>query len=279
MIADVAPAEIVLVSKRTQRSRALSSSAQAQSVVEAIGTNLNMQLSKVAAAGKILFVEGKDYGFLDQIAFKMGNSFYDKFSKVPHFSVGGMNNWPRAAMASRAFFETSSGKVEGVMFIDRDYKPDELFVGIVEEAKKDALRLMIWSRKEIENYFLDAKIIHSYLCRDDDRVDYETISDLINNVVAELVDGLPVLIADGLQTADRKLSLPTAMARANAIIKERSEKGVPWRDVVGGKKALSMISERCQTKWGSQVSPMSLCRHMRLDDVALELRSAVESLA
>lgn len=59
MIADVSPSEIILVSKRAPRSRALSSSEQAQSVVEAIGTNLNMQLSKVAAAGKILFVEGK----------------------------------------------------------------------------------------------------------------------------------------------------------------------------------------------------------------------------
>ncbi|HEV2079204.1 MAG TPA: AAA family ATPase [Allosphingosinicella sp.] len=75
MIADVSPAEIISVTKRSSRSRALSSSAQAQSVVETIGTNLNIQLSKLAAAGKIVFVEGKDYSILDQIAFKKGNAF------------------------------------------------------------------------------------------------------------------------------------------------------------------------------------------------------------
>lgn len=278
MIADVAPGEIILVSKRSQRSRALSSNAQAQSVVEAIGTNLNMQLSKVAAAGRILFVEGKDYGFLDQVAFKMGNAFYDKFSKIPHFAVGGMNNWPRAAMASRAFHETSSGKVEGVMFIDRDYKSDELFVGVVEEAKKDGLRMVVWSKKEIENYFLDTKLIHSYLCRSDAAVDYGKLCSIVDEVIGELAEDLPVLIADSLQAADRKLSLPTVMARSNAVIKERLEKGAVWRDIVSGKKALSMISQRCQAEWGAQISPMSLCRHMTLEDVAPELRAAIVSL-
>jgi energy-coupling factor transporter ATP-binding protein EcfA2 len=220
MIADVAPAEIVLVSKRSQRSRALSSSAQAQSVVESIGTNLNMQLSKVAASGKIIFVEGKDYSYLDQIAFKIGNAFYDKFSKIPHFSVGGMNNWPRAAMASRAFHDTSSGKVEGVMFIDRDYKPDDLFCGVVEDAKKDCLRIIVWPRKEIENYFLDAKLIHAYLCRSGAEIDYERLNGIVEDVIGELADGLQVLIADGIQTAERKLSLPTAMEKARLIISE-----------------------------------------------------------
>lgn len=278
MIADVAPGEIILVSKRSQRSRALSSNAQAQSVVEAIGTNLNMQLSKVAAAGRILFVEGNDYSFLDQIAFKMGNAFYDKFSKVPHFSVGGMNNWPRAAMASRAFYETSSGKVEGVMFIDRDYKSDDLFQSFVAEAGKDGLRIVVWARKELENYFLDAKLIHSYLSRGDAAVEYDRVSVIVDEVIDELAKDLPVLIAESLQAADRKLSLSTAMANANKIITERLEKGAAWRDIVGGKRALSMISQRCQAEWGNQVSSMSLCRHMALEDVAPELHAAIVSL-
>lgn len=208
----------------------------------------------------------------------MGNVFYDKFSKVPHFSVGGMNNWPRAAMASRAFHETSSGKVEGVMFVDRDYKPDELFDQITESARKDCLRIKVWTRKEIENYLLDAGVIHSYLSRSGEDVQFQDVQEIVDGVITELAAGLSVLIADGLQAADRKLALPTAMQRAEAILKERIEKGVPWRDIVGGKKALSMISDRCQAKWGAQISPMSLCRHMKLHDVANELRSAVESL-
>lgn len=278
MIADVAPSEIILVSKRAARSRALSSSEQAQSVVEAIGTNLNIQLSKVAVSGKIIFVEGKDYGFLDQIAFKMGNVFYDKFAKIPHFSVGGMNNWPRAAMASRAFHDTSSGKVEGVMFIDRDYKCDQIFEEIVKNSEKDYLRMHVWSKKEIENYFLDEKIIHAYLSRENDKVQFEIVKDIVDGVIKELSEDIEILIADSLQKADRKLALPTAVDLAKSIVKERISQGNPWKDIVSGKKAISMISERCQDKWGMQISPMSLCRHMKLEQVDAELRKAIESL-
>lgn len=278
MIADVAPSEVILVSKRSPRSKALSSSQQAQSVMESIGTNLNMQLSKVAAAGKIIFVEGKDHAILDQIAFKMGNNFYDKFSKIPHFSVGGMNNWPKAAMASRAFYETSAGKVEGVMFLDRDYKSDDVFADLSTLAEKDFLRVHVWSSKEIENFFLDPNLIHSYLCRDGNNVKFEDVKGIFDTVVNELKAGLVVMIADSIQASDRKIALPTAMKRAEAILDERVAAGAAWHDIIAGKKALSMISERCQAAWNIQISAMSLCRHMKLGDVTFELRSAVTSL-
>ena len=130
-------------------------------------------------------------------------------------------------MASRAFHETSSGKVEGVMFVDRDYKPDELFANVRMEAQKDHLRITVWSRKEIENYLLDAKLIHSYLCRDGNAIEYDDVEALVETAIAELVDELPELIADGCQTADRKLALPTAMKMAKDVIKQRRESGVP----------------------------------------------------
>lgn len=278
MIADVAPAEIILVSKRSNRSRALSSSVQAQSVMEAIGTNLNIQLSKVAVSGKILFLEGKDYSFLDQIAFKMGNLSYDKFSKIPHFSVGGMNNWPRAAMASKAFHETSSGKVEGVMFLDRDYKSNDLFENIIQEAKKDGLRIIVWSRKEIENFFIDENLIHSYLCRSGTKIEFGIVQDILRDVVNRLYNNIQIMIADSIQANDRKISLPTAMERAAIIVDQRNIEGTPPHHVIGGKKALSLISERCQQEWGAQISAMSLCRHMALENVPSELRNVVESL-
>lgn len=142
MIADVSPNEIVNVTKRQGRSRPLSSSAQAQSVVDSLGTNLNIQLSKVAQAGTIVFVEGKDHAFLDQVAFKFGHSFYDQFSKLPHFSVGGMNNWRRAATTAHAFHETSSGKVCSVMFVDRDYRDEETLAGLQSEAAKSNLQIV-----------------------------------------------------------------------------------------------------------------------------------------
>jgi hypothetical protein len=56
------------------------------------------------------------------------------------------------------------------------------------------------------------------------------------------------------------------------------EFGLPWTQIIGGKRALSMISSRCQSEWGIQLSAMSLCRHMQLSNVPAELEKVVESL-
>lgn len=279
MIADVSPSEIVSVRKRDSRSRPLSSSAQAQGVAEAIGTNLNIQLSKLASSGRILFVEGKDYPFIDQVAFKMGNAFYDRFSRIPHFSTCGMNNWPKAAMASKAFYDTSAGKVAGVMFMDRDYKPDALFEEVIVEAKKDALFITVWQKKEIENFFLDRNLIHSYLeNRARESVCYNDVDEVFSQVMEAMAESLPELIADSYQKHDRGLALPTAMAKAKIFIESRLSEGAEIYDLVSGKKAISLLSAKMQERWSTQISAMSLCRHMKPSDMPPALVKAIREL-
>lgn len=280
MIADVSPNEIVNVTKRQARSRPLSSSAQAQSVVDALGTNLNIQLSKVASAGKIIFVEGKDYAFLDQIAFKFGNSFYDQFSRLPHFSVGGMNNWAKAATTAHAFYETSSGRVCSVMFVDKDYRDDETLEIVRSEAKKSNLVILTWNRKEIENYFLCPELIYSYvLSRSVVDVDKDEVFELVDTTIDELAIELPDLIADAFHAQDRKPAITTLMKRARKQIAELLTAGAELSELISGKQAISRISQVSQQKWNVQLSPMSLCRHMKFEEIPAELKEAVGGLA
>jgi hypothetical protein len=279
LISDVSPNEIVSITKRAGRSRSLSSSAQAQSVADSLGTNLNIQLSKVANAGKIIFVEGKDHAFLDQVAFKFGSNFYDKFTRLPHFSVGGLNNWRRAATTSEAFYQTSSGKVCSEIILDRDYKPEATRCDITNEAAKSHLQVKFWSKKEIENYFWNLDLITSYIVsRAAVPVDADEVAETFNVINAELKAGITVLMADSLQAADRKIALTTAMARAQRELQELVSSGTDISDLIGGKEAITRMSGQSQSKWNVQVSPMALCRHMSYETVPVELREVVQDL-
>jgi hypothetical protein len=279
LIADVSPNEIVSISKRSSRSRPLSSSAQAQSVAESLGTNLNIQISKVANAGKIIFVEGKDHAFLDQIAYKFGGTFYDRFSKLPHFGVGGMNNWRRAATTAEAFHQTSSGKVCSDLFLDRDYKSEESLSELRAEALKSHLNVIFWSKKEIENFFWDLDLIVSYIqSRSVVLVPEKDVAEAFERITAEAIGGLPILIADGYQSENRRLALPTAMKQAQAFLKSCEQSGCKSSDMISGKAAISRLSAESQSRWNVQVSPMSLCRHMEECDIPTELRNAVRQL-
>ncbi len=72
IIADVSPQSIVAIQKREKVSRSLSSSDAVQTALGSLGSALNVQLSTLAAHGRVLFVEGKDQLFLLDIAYKLG---------------------------------------------------------------------------------------------------------------------------------------------------------------------------------------------------------------
>ncbi|WP_340317594.1 ATP-dependent nuclease [Rhizorhabdus argentea] len=279
MISSVSPTEIISVTKRAPRSRPLSSNEQAQSLVERLGTNHNIQLSKLANTGRVLFVEGKDHAFLDQIAFKRGNVYYERFSKIPHFSVGGMSNWPRAAMASKVFFETSAGRVKSTLIIDRDYKSADYLDDILQRSAKDYLEVKYWSRKEIENYLLDTDLLHRLIrSRSSAEVDREDITDIMNTTVNEIGSDLIELIADSYQSENRKLALPTVMKMAKDFFAERRSNGAELLDMISGKAAISKLSDACNSKYGVAFGPMTLCRHMGAEAIPSEVASFLDAL-
>ena len=276
MISAVAANEIISVTKRDARSRSLTSSAQAQALADKLGTSHNIQLSKLARTGRVLFVEGKDHAFLDQFAFKLGNLAYDRFSQIPHFAVGGMSNWRRAAMAAEAFFETSDGKIRSTLLLDRDYKSQDELDALVAEALKQHLEVRFWSRKEIENFLICPATISSYLSsRRDDPVDVRLIETIVSAILNELGDEIVELIADSYQSADRKLALTTAMRRARKHLAERRAQGVTTIDLVSGKQVLSKLSAKTKEEFGVSFGPISICRAMATNCVHPEILGVI----
>ena len=277
MISAVSPSDIISITKRDARSKALSSNLQAQALVDSLGTSSNLQLSKLARTGHILFVEGKDHAYLDQLAFKKGNSFYDRFSRIPHFATGGMSNWRRAAMAAKAFAETSSGQVKSLMLLDRDYKNDDLIEEVILEAQKSNLEIVFWKKKEIENYFIDCDVIESFVkTRLGSEQHLDGFSETFNRIMADLELELPELIADTLQATDRKLALPTAMKKAREYISEKKDLGVPLADLISGKRMVSKLSDACKERFGVSFSPMSICRQMTLSQMNSEVSTFLD---
>lgn len=280
MISSVSASEIISVTKRENRSRLLTSSAQAQALADKLGTSHNLQLSKLALAGRVLFVEGKDHAFLDQFAFKRGNQAYDRFTRIPHFSVGGMSNWRRAAMAANAFSETSEGKIKSVLLLDRDYRPEQELEEIVAEAAKSNLDICFWNKKEIENYLVCPDTIASYLgSRLETEVEVSRINDYVASVLQELEASIVELIADGHQTAaNRRLALRTAMANARDYVGKRMATGATAADLISGKQALSRLSEVCKSEFGISFSPMTICRQMTAQAIPMEVNRFLDRL-
>ena len=268
MISDVSPDEIVEVRKQDPRSKPISTTAEAQAILDQLGTSHHLQLSKLGRTGRVLFLEGKDHQLLGIIASKLGSSVSKCFEEIPRFAIGGASNWKKAAMTAQVLSDTSGGAVKSTLLIDRDYFDDKYLDDLVGQASKSALRVKYWNRKEIENYFLDAETIRDHVERNSSKkVDRYELQERFESVVADLIKKLPAQIAQNLQLADKKLAIPTALDRAEKFIGERRSNGATDIDLISGKQAFSALSGFCQDRYGVSFSASTICRHMSVSSV------------
>lgn len=278
MISDVSFEEVVPVKKRGRYSKPLKSHEELQKASEAVGSLHNLQLSKIADAGCILFVEGKDKAFLSEIAFKIRPSAYDRFVALPTFSINGFDNWPRAALTAKAFYEASSGRIKSKIFLDRDYKDDTVLDKVIVEGGKSNLEVIIWQKKEIENYLLVPSAILRALNMEAGAISLSEIEELIQEAVNELIPDLEGQVAEAVRSADRSLSIPQALKAARKIIVQRKSSGYSYIDLLSGKSVLSLLSEHLQKKFKVSLNPMAVCRVLEKWECDKELIGAIESI-
>ena len=279
MISDVSPDEIVEVRKREARSKPISTTAEAQAVLDQMGTSHHLQLSKLGKGGRVLFLEGKDHQLLGQVAEKLGYDVGRRFEAIPRFPIGGMSNWKRAAMTAKVLFEASGGCVESTLIIDRDYFDDEYLQEIVSEAAKSNLQVRYWDRKEIENYFIDPEAIWGHVQKNSSKkVELNDIENLLTGIVADLMKKLPAQVGQHIQMADKKLSLQTALERAEAFIGKRQESGASDCDLVSGKQVFSAVSGACQERYGVSLSATTICRTLDARLIPAAVTSVIAAL-
>ncbi len=279
MISDVGSNEIVLVRKNQSASRPIASASEAQLALDEIGTLHNLQLSKLAQSGRVLFVEGKDQSFLSAVAYKLGSEVYDRFVLIPSFPIDGCENWPRAALAANVFHNSSAGRIKSYLILDRDYRSDADFDAIKLKAERSFLTILNWTRKEIENYFIDANVIAE--CISDSSgvvVEADEIADLLANLVKDMEKTLPAVVGESLRATKKGLDLPTYMSLADELIGSRRQEGARTVDMLSGKKLLSTLSDLCKTRYKVSFSPVTLCRAMKAHQVPKEMRRCIEDL-
>jgi predicted ATP-dependent endonuclease of OLD family len=279
MISDVATNEIVLVRKGHGNSKPIANPTEAQLALDEIGTLHNLQLSKLSQSGRVLFVEGKDHALLSEIAFKLGPSIYDRFSLVPSFPIQGFENWPRAALAAKVFSSASGGRIKSYLVLDRDYRSDAELAKIRDTAAKSDLTVLNWRRKEIENYFVSYELIYQFLAENASvPVTVNEIRDKLEQTLEDLGKKLPALVAESFRSANRSLDVPAAMELAEQLIAERMNEGCKLRDLVSGKRVLSVMADYANATYNTSFAPMTLCRAMKRDRIPQDMEKLVENL-
>lgn len=271
MLAEVEPDSVIVLNRSRRASRSATSSGVVQELLNHIGSVHNISLSKLAAYGRILLVEGKDIPILKLFQNASDPNAAMPVDAIPNCEIGGWSKWPAVVMMANFFRRNTPDQIDIFCLLDRDYHTDAEIAGRLDEARRHNIHLHIWARKELENYALEPNTIARLIAKDSGKnVTTEDVSRAINAGCEAMRDEATDSISNEIRLADKKMDPNKSNPIARAIVKERwKREGGP--SVVCGKELFSKVAKWSQDEYGVILSPQKLIRAMAAHEVPREI--------
>jgi energy-coupling factor transporter ATP-binding protein EcfA2 len=281
IMSEVEPDDILVVDRKRRSSGFTSDAGSVQRLVEHIGSVHNLQLARLWNAKKCLLVEGRDVKLLSIVHRKLFPEA-ESLETTPHIEIGGWGGWPYAIGSSLLLRNSGGEDITVYCVLDRDYHSDDAVERRLEEATRNRVILHVWTRKEIENYFICPEaILRAIIRRMPARTATPVLSEITSRLEAicdSLKDETFDAIAAEVLAEDRTLGAGGANKAARQILADRWASFDGKLGTVSGKRLLAEVSQWTQEQFGSSVSAAVLAREMSISEVPDEVRSVVASI-
>lgn len=281
IMAEAQPSEILIIDKRKRRSVYANSEPAVQHLVDHIGGVHNIHLARLWNARRFILVEGKDLGVLRHFHMLINPESETPFDSIPNLSIGGWGGWTYAIGSTMVIQNSVGERVAVYCILDRDYHTTEEIEERMREAEEKGISLHIWSRKELENYFLNPTAIRRVIAsRIADKAlapSVQTVTDKMSSLADDLKDPVIDGFAERYHAMDKRLGM-------GAIRKAREWVANQWSDsskqlsLVPGKEMLSRLSEWTRKEYGVSFGVASVWRAFKLQEIPEEVTSVVRAI-
>ena len=284
MISEVEPESVLVVDRKRRRSSFAPSLPAVQKVIDVVGGIHNIHLARLWSSRKVLFVEGKDIGYLKRFQDLCFPNSTEPIDAVPHMLIGGWGGWSYAIGSTMMLRNAGGDEIVPYCIRDSDYHLEADIETRYRDAERNSVELHIWKRKEIENYLVSPQIVHRFLnSRIADRKTAPSI-DHIDAKLDQICDGMKDGVFDQYSEEFIRRTRPKNATDGNRYARQRIDQA--WTSlarkvaVVSGKDLISKLSDWTQASFGVAVSVSSLLRSLTrydLDDEIVGLVAAIET--
>ena len=284
IISQAEPAEIVTIDKNSRSAKRLKDVAEIQLVLDSLGSIQNLLLSRLARHGRVLFFEGDDLKLLRRFAAKIGLTVPSE-SNAALLKSGGFQGWKRIRDLSWGLRKLNLTMKIGAIF-DRDYFPEEELEAINQSLARQIDFSAILRRKEIENYLLVPAAITRAVVEQTSRnnaikvVNQSDIEEALLKITDELHhETLGQYIAKELDWRKHDKTDPATVS--SEVSKRFSLKWTLLEtrlEITPGKEVLRRLRQCIQESYGVTISEAKIVSHMKLTDIADELKELIAGL-
>ena len=272
IMSEVEPNEIVVVNARKRRSKPAADRAAVQEVIDDLGVGQNLQVARLWHARRCLFVEGNDGDLLR----RLHSTLYpasSAFDSSPVFPIDGWSGWQHVPKLAEFVRQTVGDDVVQFCVLDSDYHwPDELQKR-AGEARAIGVELIIWPRKELENYLLVPAAMQRLIARS---APSPPAVDAVESRLQRVAKGLRKTVLKGFVDSyedrlGRHVAGSTAMTKAEKHVQGRWGQDGPLALVPGKEGALRGMSRWSQKEFGVGLSAFALASEIQHREMAPEV--------
>lgn len=282
IISEVEPENILVVDKYKSKSVFTTNIPEVQSIINRTGSIQNIHLTKLWKSKKFIIVEGKDLKYMKILQNKMFPNSSEPFDTVPHMSIGGWGGW-NYAVGSSFFVKNSFGEsIINYCIFDKDYHTEKEISKRIAEGKTKGVQVHIWSKKEVENYFIIpstiARLINNRIAKRTSNTNESEVKTKIDIFLCQLEENTFDALSTEINKNDKSINSGTANKLSREIIKSVKKKYGNILSLVSGKELFSLISSWSQNEFGVSFSPLGVVNEMHKNEIDIEMKEVITNM-
>lgn len=265
IIEEVTSECIIPIDSSKRQIKPIGNEASLQSLTKQLGSPFNIDLARIFISNQFILWDGDDAARKILSAFQ--SVLYPQdlhpLINLPKAFIDGWKDWEKVSMIAD-LFALNRMNMELFCILNSDYQsPSEIKLR-KQEAKKHKINLLVWEKKEIENYAINSDVILRYITHNKLQgiIDKDTLDNVIVSILNDMKEDV--------------LTYSSGATNTNVEVLRNDYKQPS--DIVSGREFFNILSLWTQEEYGITISARQVVPYFHNEEVALEIKNVIAKI-
>ena len=265
IIEEVTSECIIPIDSSKRQIKPIGNEASLQSLTKQLGSPFNIDLARIFISNQFILWDGDDAARKILSAFQ--SVLYPQdlhpLINLPKAFIDGWKDWEKVTMIAD-LFALNRMNMELFCILNSDYQSPSDIKLRKQEAKKHKINLLVWEKKEIENYAINSDVILRYITHNKLQgiIDKDTLDNVIVSILNDMKEDV----------------LTYSSGATNANVEELRNDYKQPSDIVSGREFFNILSLWTQEEYGITISARQVVPYFRNEEVPREINTVISQV-
>jgi hypothetical protein len=265
IIEEVTSECIIPIDSSKRQIKPIGNESSLQSLTKQLGSPFNIDLARIFISNQFILWDGDDTARKILSAFQ--SVLYPQdlhpLINLPKSFINGWDDWDKVKMVAD-LFALNRMNMELFCILNSDYHSQSEIKLRQQEARKHKINLLVWEKKEIENYAINSDVILRYITHNKHQgtIDKDSLDRVIDSILNDMKEDVLTYSSGATNTNVEKL---------------RNDYKQPC-DIVSGREFFNILSLWTQGEYGITISARQVIPYFLSEEVPSEIRDVINTI-